>query len=236
MNRSNKPLKSTSSTAENVTPPQWRKNSGHDQTSRVAGIVLAGGLSRRMGGVNKALLKVGGRCIVERVTDTLRSIFPEVLIITNTPEDFQFLGLPMFSDLRPGKGALGGLYTGLSVCPRDYGFFAACDLPFMDQQTILHMVSLIEDYDVVVPRISNGWEPLHALYSPRCLPYIEEMLSDGDLKIFHFFHKVKLREVPEHDLRRFDPRLLFTINLNTPADLERARSIAEEYTGGNSDE
>ncbi len=156
-----------------------------------------------MGGLNKALLKVGRVTIVERVVDTLAAIFPEVIVITNTPDNFAFLGLPMFRDLRRGQGSLGGLYTGLTVCSMDHGFLVACDMPFLSGKTIEHMLSLIEDNDVVVPRLTGGLEPLHAVYSRRCLPHIAALLDAGDLKIINFFPHVKVREVPEEDLIAF---------------------------------
>jgi molybdopterin-guanine dinucleotide biosynthesis protein A len=195
-------------------------------SASVSGILLAGGQSRRMGGVNKALLEVGGSRIIERVASALCNVFPEVLLITNSPDDFQFLGLPMFKDLVPGQGSLGGLYTGLSACKGDYGFLAACDMPFLSVDVIRHMLNLAEGFDVVVPRISGWLEPLHAVYSRGCLPYIEELLQHEDLKILNFFDKAKVREVPEKDLRLFDPELRFTMNLNTPEDLQRARDYA----------
>ncbi|MBI5571782.1 MAG: molybdenum cofactor guanylyltransferase [Desulfomonile tiedjei] len=194
----------------------------------VSGIILAGGASRRMGGVNKALLRIRGRSIVERVRDLLAGIFPEVIVITNSPEEFAFLGLPMFSDLMPGKGSLGGLYTGLKACTGTHGFLVGCDMPFLHREVMLHMGRLIGDHDVVIPKIGGHWEPLHAIYSRRCLPVVEEVLDRGELRIFSFFDYVNVCEVPDTDLARFDSRFLFAMNVNTPEDLARARALAEE--------
>ena len=196
-----------------------------------SGIVLAGGASRRMGGRNKALLKIGRVTIVERVVNTLATIFPEVIVITNTPDAFAFLGLPMFGDLRVGRGSLGGLYTGLSVCSMEHGFLVASDMPFLSRESIEHMLWLIDDNDVVVPRTSGGLEPLHAVYSRRCIPSIETLLDAGDLKIVNFFPNVKVREVHEEELIPSDPRLLFTMNVNRPEDLEAAQALARELDG-----
>jgi molybdopterin-guanine dinucleotide biosynthesis protein A len=192
---------------------------------------MAGGESRRMGGVNKALLEVGGSRIVERAASALCHVFPEVLLITNSPDDFQFLGLPMFKDLVPGRGSLGGLYTGLSACKGDYGFLAACDMPFLSEDVIRNMLNMVEGFDVVVPRISGWLEPLHAIYSRGCLPYIEELFQHEDLKILNFFDKAKVREVSEKELRLFDPELRFIMNLNTPEDLQRARDYIARREG-----
>jgi len=185
-----------------------------------------------MGGGNKALLPVGGRSIIERVSDVLREIFAHNIVVTNCPEDFEFLGFPMFGDLIPGRGSLGGLYTGLRLCERDYGFLVACDMPFLNREAILYMIERAGDYDVVIPKVSSLLEPLHAIYSRRCLPYIEELLAEEDLKIIHLFQKVNVMEIPEEELKVFDPHLLFIMNVNTPDDLSRARELASERGDG----
>ncbi len=200
-----------------------------DESGSVSGILLAGGESRRMGGVNKALLEVGKSRIIERAASVLRHAFEEVLLITNSPDDFQFLRLPMLKDVVPGRGSLGGLYTGLRTCKCEYGFLAACDMPFLSVEVVRYMVHLVEGFDVVVPRISGHLEPLHAVYSRACLHYIEELFQHDDLKILNFYDKVKVKEVPETDLLGFDPDLRFIMNVNTPGDLQRARDyIARE--------
>jgi molybdenum cofactor guanylyltransferase len=199
------------------------------KSASVSGILLAGGGSRRMGGVNKALLKVGGRRIIERAASALVAMFTEIVLVTNSPEEFEFLGLPMFRDKIPGTGALGGLFTGLSVCTKDYGFLAACDMPFLLQEPIRYMVNLIDDHDVVIPRVQGHLEPLHAIYSRRCLPLIEELLAQGNLRIIDFLQKVDVLEIPDKDLRCFDGSFRFILNLNTPEDLEKARKTAHEF-------
>jgi len=190
--------------------------------SSVSGIILAGGQSRRMGGVNKALLEIGGRRIIDAIVAVLGRIFHEVIVVTNKGTEFEFLGLPMFGDLKPNHGALGGLYTGLQVCSESHGFLVACDMPFLDERIIRHMVSLVGEHDVVVPRISGHLEPLHAIYSRRCIPYIESLMEKANPKITGFFADVDLLEVPEADLARIDPSLRFALNVNTPEDLEKA--------------
>jgi molybdenum cofactor guanylyltransferase len=176
-----------------------------------------------MGGVNKALLEVGGSRIIERIASALCHVFQEVLLITNSPDDFQFLGLPMLRDVVPGRGSLGGLYTGLRACRGEYGFLVACDMPFLSVDVISYLANMVEGFDVVVPRISGMLEPLHAAYSRKCLPHVEELLQHESLKILNLYDRVKVREVPEKDLLPLDPELRFIVNVNTPEDLQRAR-------------
>lgn len=181
-----------------------------------------------MGGINKALLRVGGKPIVERAAQVLKDVLQEVLLITNSPKEYDFLGLPMFRDIIPGKGALGGLYTGLSECSSDRVFLVGCDMPFLNRGVISYMVAMAagEDHDIFVPRVRDKLQPMHAIYSRRCLAPIERNLNNPDLKILNFFHAVDVREIQEKELTPHDPHCRFVMNINTPQDLEIAREIA----------
>lgn len=204
--------------------------SSHSATAEVSpsvvGILLAGGQSRRMGGVNKALLEIGGRPIIQRVASTLSEVLDRTIVITNSPRDFAFLNLPMFRDLMPGCGSLGGLYTGLTACEGHRGFLVACDMPFLNAGVIRYMVGLAHHADIVVPRIRGHLEPLHAIYSASCIPHILELLNKSNLKILDFMPRVQVLEIPETDLAAFDPDLKFIMNVNSPENLERARTLA----------
>ncbi len=207
-----------------------RHRSGKGVVSSVSGIVLAGGKSRRMGGITKALLEIGGKPIIERTTETLARIFSDVLIITNSPSEYEFLGLPMYSDLRPGFGAIGGLHTGLSSCSTHHAFFVACDMPFLNDEIIRLMASLAPGHDIVIPRIHGLFEPLHAIYSRACVPPIEKLLDRCELKILNFFNEVDVLEVDQPELEALDPELRFIMNLNTPEDLAEANRLAERLS------
>lgn len=205
--------------------------SGTDEgESSVSGIILAGGDSRRMGGINKALLQVGGRPIIEREAEVLCRVFQEVVLITNTPEDFRFLDLPMFRDLFPGKGALGGLYTGLMSIKARQGVLVGCDMPFLNGRILSRLAELATAgrQDVLIPRINGRLQPMHAVYSKGCVAHIVEHMHTSDLTILNFFHAVDVVEVQQADLSRFDLHCRFVMNINTPADLERARQIADQ--------
>lgn len=198
------------------------------KVGNMTGIVLAGGRSRRMGGVNKALLEVGGIKIVDRVVCALREVFSEIMLVTNSPDEYAFLDLPMTPDLRPGHGALGGLHAGLKRLSCSHGFFVACDMPFLSPEAIRRMVSLAPGWDVVIPRINGHLEPLHAIYSRRCVRPMERLMDKGDLKVSNFLSSVAVREVEQHELLVDDPRYGFVMNLNTPQDLIRARQIDDQ--------
>jgi len=184
------------------------------------GIILAGGKNLRMG-QNKAFLEVRGERIIDRTRRIFGELFAEVLLVTNSPGEYLDLNLRTVTDLYPGKGSLGGIYTGLFYASFSRAFVAACDMPFLNRDLISHLVSLSPQYDIVIPRTEDGQQPLHAVYSRRCLPFMEDLLQKGDLKILDFFHRVKKREVPTEEILSFDPRLESFLNLNTPEDLGR---------------
>jgi molybdopterin-guanine dinucleotide biosynthesis protein A len=192
---------------------------------RVTGVIQAGGKSTRMGGAPKALLELGGQRIIERVAAVLRSVVDDVLIVTNTPELYAFLGLPMVADVFPDHGSLGGIYSGLAAASGEAAFTVACDMPFLRADVARLVIDHAAEGDVVIPRVGEQFETLHAVYGKRCLGPMEERLRAGRLKIVGFFDDVHVLEIPESDVARHaDPTVVF-MNVNTPAELERARSL-----------
>jgi len=193
------------------------------QSQRVdaTGIVLAGGRSSRMGR-NKAILEVGGERIIDRTVSLFNSLFKEVILVTNTPDEYAGLGVKMVTDILPDKGSLGGIYTGLFHASRNYSFIASCDMPFLNRRLIEFLLNLKVGYDVVVPRLNSGHEPLHAVYSKGCLNPIEAMIKKGDLRIIGFYPVVNVREVSEEELGPYlsDPSPF--MNINTPDEYEEA--------------
>jgi len=193
----------------------------------VRGIIQAGGGSTRMGGQPKALMELGGRRIIERVLAALRPVVDEVLIVTNTPELYAFLELPMVADVYPNHGSLGGIYSGLKAAGGHAAFTVACDMPFLRPEIVELVVSRSGEGDVVIPRVGDQLETMHAAYGKACLPHIEERLISGRLKITGFFQSVRVVEIAEEEIARLcDPRLVF-MNVNTPDELRRARELAK---------
>ena len=194
---------------------------------KVTGVVQAGGKSTRMGGRPKALIQLGGRSIVERVVAALTPVVDDVLVVTNTPELYAFLGLPMVADVYPDHGSLGGIYSGLSAAG-EIAFTVACDMPFLHPEVVRLVVARAGEGDVVIPRVGEQYETMHAAYGKACLPHIEERLRIGRLKIVGFFDRVRVVEIDEAEIARFrDPAVAF-MNVNTPDELERARALAAE--------
>lgn len=179
-----------------------------------------------MGGEPKALLEVGGRRIIERVLAALVPVVDDVLLVTNTPELYAFLRLPMVPDVLADQGSLGGIYSGLRAARGDSAFTVACDMPFLRADVARLVVKRAGEGDVVIPRVGGYLETMHAAYAKGCLPHIEAQLEAGQLKIIGFFDRVRVVEIDEAELaRRADPALVF-MNVNTPEELARARALA----------
>ena len=191
----------------------------------VTGVIQAGGRSTRMGGRPKALIALGGRRIIERVVDAVSAAVDDLLLVTNTPELYGFLGLPMVPDVFPDGGSLGGIYSGLRAAPGDAAFTVACDMPFLHPEVVRLVVDRAGEADIVIPRVGDQLETLHALYAKSCLPHMEHRLAAGQLKIVGFFDRVRVVEIGEAEVARYaDPAVVF-MNVNTPDELERARML-----------
>lgn len=198
--------------------------------------IQAGGQSSRMG-EDKALKPFLGRPLIQRVVERLTPIADEVIVTTNRPEDYRFLdtstgsvhSLRLVSDLRPGRGALGGLYTAIASASRSMVAVAACDMPFASA-TLLRAASRLlveEDVDVVIPGSVEGYEPLHAVYRREtCLPAIESAIDADQWKVIAWFPKVKVRVLTPAEIKHYDPAGLAFWNVNTPEEFAEAEKIA----------
>ena len=192
---------------------------------RVSGVIQAGGRSTRMGGRTKALLEIGGRRIIERVVDAIAPVVDDLLVVTNTPEAYAFLGLPMVGDRYPEGGSLGGIYTGLSAASGDVAFTVACDMPFLHPEVARLVVGRAGEADVVIPRAAGELQTLHAAYAKSCLEPMRRRLDTGRLKIVGFFEDVRVLEIDDATIARHrSPEIVF-MNVNTPDELARARAI-----------
>jgi molybdopterin-guanine dinucleotide biosynthesis protein A len=185
----------------------------------MTGAILAGGLSRRMG-TDKALLEVGGHRVIDRTVHLFQEIFSQVLIITPNPVNYAYLGVRMAADLFPGRGALGGLHAAIFYATTPHVFVAACDMPMLHRGLIEHLIQQPTRWDIIVPQIGQNLEPLHARYARACLKTIEGALLRGGHRIKDFYRKMRVKYVPEEELRSLDSELLSFRNINTPEDLD----------------
>jgi molybdopterin-guanine dinucleotide biosynthesis protein A len=195
------------------------------QPARVSVAILAGGKSSRMG-TDKAFVRVLGRPLIEDILAQVEGLGQETLIVTNRPDDYRYLGVPLFTDVLPDKGALGGLYTALHSSSQPHTLCVACDMPFVVRPLLDYLLALAPQGDVVMPRLNGEAEPFRAVYSRACLGPMRAALDAGRLRVISFFPEVRVRFVDEAEIDRFDPRHLSFFNVNTPEDLEQARRLA----------
>ena len=192
-------------------------------TSNLTVAILAGGQSSRMG-TDKSFVLFQGRPMIEIVRELVMDLGDELILITNKPDAYAYLGLPMFGDVYPDHGSLGGIFTAVYYAAQPYTLVVACDMPWLNRLLLAHMISLRHTADVVVPRWQKYPEPLHAIYSKACLASIEANLKAQRLKIAGFFDQVEVHFVEREIIERFDPDGRSFANVNTPNDLHGAQT------------
>ena len=196
-------------------------------------IVLAGGKSLRLG-QDKILETIGNRSLLEQVVSSVSSLGSDIIIVMaekRTISQFvDYSKLRIVTDIYPGKGPLGGIYTGLAASTSLYNLVVASDMPFLNQALLRYMIQLSVNFDLVAPRVGNLVEPLHAVYTKSCLAPIERMIKQGELSVYKLLHLVRVRYVETEEIDKFDPKHLSFFNVNTEADLEIARDLARGDT------
>lgn len=201
----------------------------------VTGVILAGGKSRRMG-QNKALLPLGEASLIEHVIRRMRCVTDELLLITNAPTEYTHLGLPMYTDMIPDAGALGGIYTGLTHASHDTVLCVACDSPFLVPNLLTYLVSVLDEYDAVMPYTYKAppsdnkdapitLQTLCAAYSKRCLPIIELMLQESELRVHALQERANILTLAPEIWKTYDSEGHSFFNVNTPEDFEKAQAI-----------
>ncbi len=186
-------------------------------------VILAGGKSSRMGS-NKAFLKLKGKTFIELQIELLREMFDEIFISANTPSEYAYLNLPVYKDIDPSKGPLGGIYTSLINSSSFHTFMLACDMPFVGPELIKHLKDLTKEYDVVIPKSERGLEPLHAFYSKNCIDPIKRELDENNLRIRSFLPHVNVKIVELDSLSSLDSFKNSIKNLNTRDEYEDIRN------------
>lgn len=202
-------------------------------STRPAAIVLCGGGASRFGG-EKALAEVGGRAVIHRVIRAVGPLVGRVVAVTaaETPDLRLPAEIAVVADRYPGTGPLGGICTGLLQVPAAPALVVGCDMPFLNADLLRLLLDLADGFDAVVPRLGSGHlEPLHAVYSPACLPKLEGHLAGGRLALWRVLRELHTRCVEEEEYGRLDPEGLSFFNLNSSPDVERADRIAADLAG-----
>lgn len=193
-------------------------------------VIQAGGESRRMGR-DKALIPFLGRPLIERVIARLRPVADELLVIANHTEGYPDLGVRIFSDLKPGRGALGGQYTALAVSRQPLVAVVACDMPFVNSDLLAYQRDrLVENQmDIAIPQNEGYMEPFHAVYRrATCLAPAAAALEAGAWRADAWYSQVQLCPISPAEVARYDPDGVAFFNVNTLEDLAQAEKLARQ--------
>ncbi len=198
----------------------------------ITGIILSGGSSTRMG-VNKSLLKIGSKTVIEHVLVLMESIFTNVILSTNNPEDYSFLGTQMFKDVYPHSGPLAGIHSGLVNSSRQKNFILSCDMPLMTKEMIDYIIQFKTDKPVTVAKSEGYIQQLCGLYDKSCAGFAEEILineADNELReteqkkrgcrVLRLIDVVGAEIIDAESLSFYSPDLFF--NMNKREDYEYA--------------
>ncbi|MCP9454875.1 MAG: molybdenum cofactor guanylyltransferase [Nitrospira sp.] len=174
------------------------------------------------------MLSLGGTTMLERSLTVLREVFQQVSLVIAEELPLVVTEIPVWRDLIPHQGSLGGIYTGIRLAQTPYIFVGACDMPFLNAGLIRYLVSLKDGMDIVMPRWEKNLHPTHAVYGRQCVLAMEEMMRSGHLSIRDLVlaGTLRVRWVEQPELSQFDPEGWSFFNVNTPDDFERARQRA----------
>jgi molybdopterin-guanine dinucleotide biosynthesis protein A len=193
-------------------------------------IILAGGKSLRLGH-DKVFETVGNASLLQQVISRISPVCRNIIVVISGERSFpqlsRYSNCRTVTDVFPGKGPLGGIYTGLVASDSTVNLVVACDMPFLNQKLLRYLIKLSTKYDLVVPQINGYSEPLHAVYKKSCIAPIEKLIKQENLRIYDFYNSVKIRYVSDREIDKFDPGHQSFFNINTTADLKLARKIAK---------
>jgi molybdenum cofactor guanylyltransferase len=186
----------------------------------ISGVILAGGDSKRFGGITKSNIVIGGERIISRIINSIGTIFDEIIIVTNNPSEFpQYTKCRFVGDKYLKAGPLGGIHAALRSTAADAIFVFAGDMPFLRKEIITEQINqfCLSDYDILIPIIGEFIEPLHSIYRVAVLDDLEKFLSQGKNRSVRdfivFFHTGYMRlEESEENKRAFT-------NINTRSDI-----------------
>lgn len=192
------------------------------------GIILSGGKSSRMG-TNKALLKINQKPNIERIKYELEKVVDEIILVTNEPEQYQFLNVTTVTDDFPGRGPLAGIHAGLKASPYEKNLVVACDMPFISAKLGNILLDHAKGYDAVIPVIDNRQQMLFAVYQKGILQEIEKCIKGDNVAIKHVLDSFNVRYIKENELNEYSSGNLELIffNMNDPEEYQHAKKWAE---------
>ena len=171
--------------------------------------VLAGGKGLRLNDTNKAFININGTPVIRRTLNTLKQLFNEIIIVTNSPGDFKAYGKEcvIVQDIIKDKGPLSGIHSALTHASGERVFVTACDMPFISADFVKRLMAVASsgDYDCVIPSGKKGIEPLHGVYSRRILKLVSSLLRGSEYSVRRLIENCmhKYIEADEREIKSF---------------------------------
>jgi molybdopterin-guanine dinucleotide biosynthesis protein A len=195
------------------------------------GVILAGGLSTRFDGKNKALFPVGEKPLLSYIYNVYKELFDEILLVTNEPLQYLDWDLEIVSDIYPIRSSMTGIHAGLFYAKHSYAFISGCDTPFIKKELVETILEGIDNKsELIIPETRLGLEPMCAVYSKNCLKNLERCLKDEKLKILKCLKKNPVKKISEKKVLQKDPGFISFFNINTPEDLDKAEALIRGET------
>ncbi len=194
----------------------------------ITGAILTGGESRRMGR-DKAAIEIDGLPLIKINISLFKSLFGDLFVVTKEKGRFGDIGCREVVDRFGERGAMIGVLTALEEAKTDYVFVAACDMPFLNGEVINLIVADHEGFDVILPRICGKGDPLHALYSKKCLNEMLHFMEHEGKSLNRFIESLsrdRVKVISEEEIKKIDPEAIALFNMNTPEELNRAKTLS----------
>lgn len=182
-------------------------------------VILSGGENRRIPLI-KGFIEVDGKRIIESQIELLRAIFEKVIISTNTPELYFYLGVPMIGDIQLQRGPMSGILSVLLSTGEDEIFVIACDMPFIKPDLIRHILRE-KAGDATMPVFSGKPEPLLAVYTKNTIGVMEKAIMEGKTSLRDMLDEINVRYIKDSETRAIDPEGRSFVNVNTEDDLKQ---------------
>ncbi len=176
-------------------------------------------------------MHLGDETLISRTLKRLQIVTEETIVISKSAHLYTELGVRVYEDFVPDSGALGGVYTGLSCAANKAVLCVACDMPFLQAKLMRYLLSVLGEYDAVVPYTRGVKESnpklqmLCAVYSRGCVQTLRQMIDERELRLHALCDRVTVRMVPPNEWQGFDPEGLSFVNINTREDFEKVKEM-----------
>ena len=198
-----------------------------ERDTPISAVILAGGRGGRLGR-DKASVVLGGKTLLQRVQRLVCGLSDDVIVVVRPNQQLGVRDARVVTDVRGHAGVMAAMAAGLVAARHEWSLVVACDMPFISLDMVTYMLSLRQTYDVVVPRLVVGFEPLHALYHKRCLAALWVALEEGRRRVVSFYETLRVRHVDPTEIALCDPEGRSFYNINTPRDLLQAEAWIDE--------